>query len=77
MIDGRLKGRVLDILMLDSLNSGCPTIGHHSNEAAYTLDRAFSVHHKKLKDSCLLIVGSSDGINIIPDRRMNVEKLFH
>jgi hypothetical protein len=62
IVDGPLKGRVVDETMLESLNGGCLR-GIDSKRAFYTIDRRYTINERMLKNAAMVIIASqSDGM---------------
>jgi hypothetical protein len=63
--------------MLESLKGGCLRIGTHTDQAFYTLDRFFSIHKQKLRETARTLGISSSGIRLYhTDRRADIAKMI-
>mmetsp|Transcript_1769 Transcript_1769/g.2623 ORF Transcript_1769/g.2623 Transcript_1769/m.2623 type:complete len:368 (-) Transcript_1769:8-1111(-) len=78
ILNGKLKGRVVDATMLESLRAGCLRIGSKSKEAFYTLDRRYTIDETVLKNVARVVIASkSDGLmKLLPVGREEVATII-
>lgn len=73
-----LAGRVVDDAMLAALKAGSLQFGENTNEAVYTLDRAYSIDRNRLQDiGRVLAAEKGKGIRAFTANPREMEMMIH